>query len=71
MKKIAKLVQIQKQSNEYNKLVFLKLRYGNCIISCPDNLFLTKEIGCVSSCPFGTYGYIPNNTCVDECPSYF
>ena len=58
-------------SEEYNKLVYLKLRDGNCIISCPDNLFLTKEIGCVSSCPFGTYGYIPNNTCADECPSYF
>ena len=58
-------------SKEYNKLVYLKLTEGNCIISCIDNLFLTKEIECVSTCPFGTYEYIPNNTCVDECPSSF
>ena len=58
-------------SKEYNKLVYLKLTEGNCIISCIDNLFLTKEIECVSTCPFGTYEYIPNNRCVDECPSSF
>ena len=58
-------------SKEYNKLVYLKLTEGNCIISCPDNLFLTKEIECASTCPFGTYEYIPNNRCVDECPSSF
>ena len=58
-------------SKEYNKLFYLKLREGNFILSCPDNLFLTKEIECALSCPPGTYGYIPNNTCVDECPSCF
>ena len=58
-------------SKEYNKLVNLRLKEGNCIISCNDNLFLTKDLECVSSCPSETYEFIPNNTCVDECPLNF
>ena len=58
-------------SREYNKLVYLKLKEGNCIIGCNDDLFLTRDIECVSSCPSGTYKYIPNYTCVDECPLNF
>ena len=58
-------------NKEYNKLVYLKLIKENCIISCSDNLFLTKELDCVSSCPSGTYEYAPNKTCLDECPYNF
>ena len=58
-------------SKEYNRLVHLRLKEGNCIIGCTDNFFLTKDMECVSACPSGTYEYIPNNTCVDECPLNF
>ena len=57
--------------NKYNKSVYLKLSKKNCIIGCPPNLFLTKELDCVSSCLNNTYKYFPNYTCLDTCPDSF
>ena len=56
---------------EYNKPVNFALFKGNCKMTCLDDLFLTKVLDCVATCPFGTYKYLPNKTCVDECPSNF
>ena len=58
-------------NKEYNKTLYLKLSFGNCKISCPDNLFLTKEFSCLKSCLNETYEYIPNVTCVDTCPENY
>ena len=55
-------------SKKYNKVVYLKLLNGNCIESCPNNLFITKEGDCVELCPSETFQFIPNTTCVDSCP---
>ena len=57
---------------KYNKSVYLKLsKNNNCIIGCPPNYFLTKELDCVSSCLNNTYEYLVNYTCMDTCPNNF
>ena len=59
-------------SQEFDKLVYLKLVRRNCLYSCEDtNIFLTKKLDYVSSCQSGTYEYPPNNTCVDDNPNIF
>ena len=58
-------------SKKYNKIMYLKFSNGNCIESCPDNLFLTKNGLCVETCPYETYKYFPNTSCVDSCPKNY
>ena len=58
-------------NKEYNKTIYFKFSQGNCKISCPNNLFLTKQLDCVPSCLNNTYEYIPNVTCVDTCPENY
>jgi len=50
------------------KPIYFKLSNGNCIKSCPENLYLTYGGDCVEVCPNATYGYDPNTSCVDTCP---
>jgi len=50
------------------KPTYFKLSNGNCIKSCPENLYLTYGGDCVEVCPNATYGYDPNTSCVDTCP---
>ena len=59
--------------NKYNKNIYFLLMNGNCIESCPDNLFLTKDGDCVSNCPSGTYHYQLNYnySCVEYCPEKY
>ena len=56
--------------NYLNKTKYFILINGNCIESCENNLFLTKEGDCVSECPLGTYQYILNYnySCLESCP---
>ena len=58
-------------NEEYNKPIYLKKVKTNCVIGCPNNLFLTKQFDCLPSCLNGTYEYIPNVTCVDTCPENY
>ena len=53
------------------KIIYLKINNGNCIKSCPDNLFLTKVDECVEICPNGTYQFSENMSCIDSCPSNY
>ena len=50
------------------KPIYFKLSNGNCIKSCPENLYLTYGGDCVEVCPNATYGYDPNTSCVGTCP---
>ena len=59
------------RNEEYNKTIYLKKVKTNCVIGCPNNLFLTKQFDCLPSCLNGTYEYIPNVTCVDTCPQNY
>jgi len=56
--------------NYLNKTKYFLLIDGNCIESCENNLFLTKEGDCVSECPLGTYQFILNYnySCLESCP---
>ena len=56
--------------NKFDKIIYFLFINGNCIESCPDNLFLTKEGDCVENCPSGTYKFQLNYnySCVDFCP---
>ena len=51
-----------------NQPIYFRLSNGNCIKSCPENLYLTYGGYCVEVCPNATYGYDPNTSCVDTCP---
>ena len=42
---------------------------GNCIKQCKNNLFLTSFGHCMKTCPNGTYQYILNYTCLENCPN--
>ena len=53
----------------YNKVIYFKFSNGNCIEGCPDDLFLTQTGDCVEICPESTYEFLPNNSCVNSCPS--
>ena len=69
---IKKVLKNKKKKKKYNKSVYLKLsKNNNCIIGCPPNYFLTKELDCVSSCLNNTYEYLVNYTCMDTCPNNF
>ena len=59
------------KNEEFNKTIYLRLTKGNCVLGCPDGLFLTKYLDCVPSCLNNTYEYIPNVTCVDTCPENY
>ena len=51
---------------------FLKLTTdGNCIKECKNNLFLTPLGDCMKTCPNGTYQYILNYTCLENCPNNY
>ena len=56
--------------NKFNKKKYFILIKGNCIESCENNLYLTKEGDCVTECPEGTYKYNLdyNYTCLEKCP---
>jgi hypothetical protein len=53
----------------YNKVIYFRLSNGNCLEGCPDNLFLTQTGDCVEVCPESTYEFLPNNSCVNSCPT--
>jgi len=57
--------------NKNNKIIYFIFINGNCIESCPDNLFLTKDGDCVSECPEGTHKFQLNYnySCVEFCPN--
>ena len=59
--------------NNLNKTKYFILIDGNCIESCENNLFLTKEGDCVKECPLGTYQYILdyNYSCLESCPQKY
>ena len=48
-----------------------KYYYGNCLKSCPDNLFLTLKGYCTPICPNGTYHFYKNHTCLKSCPQNY
>ena len=56
--------------NKFNKIIYFIFINGNCIESCPDNLFLTKDGDCVSECPEGNHKFQLNYnySCVEFCP---
>ena len=56
--------------NNVNKTKYFILLNGNCIESCENNLYLTKEGDCVEECPEGTYKYNLdyNYSCLNSCP---
>ena len=56
--------------SKFNKKRYFVLLKGNCIESCENNLYFTKEGDCVAECPEGTYKYNLdyNHTCLDKCP---
>ena len=58
-------------NEQNNNTIYFILLNGNCIKSCPDNLFLTNGGDCVEICPDETYGFIPNISCVDFCPTNY
>ena len=58
-------------NKELNKTFYLKFSKGNCIMGCPNNLFITKDFRCLPSCLNGTYEFIPNVSCVDTCPENY
>ena len=62
-----------KFKNKFNKNKYFILINGNCIESCENNLFLTKDGDCVTECPFGTYQFILNynHSCLDFCPDKY
>ena len=41
---------------------------NNCIKECNDKLFYSPFDECVETCPNGTYEYILNYTCLENCP---
>ena len=59
--------------NKFNKNKYFILINGNCIESCENNLFLTKDGDCVTECPLGTYQFISNYnySCLDSCPDKY
>ena len=59
--------------NKFNKNKYFVLINGNCIESCENDLFLTKDGDCVTECPFGTYQFILNynHSCLDFCPDKY
>ena len=56
--------------NKFNKKRYFILLNDNCIESCENNLFLTKEGDCVTECPDGSYKYNLdyNYSCLESCP---
>ena len=59
--------------NKFNKNKYFVLINGNCIESCENDLFLTKDGDCVTECPLGTYQFILNynHSCLDFCPDKY
>ena len=59
--------------NNLNKTKYFILLEGNCIESCENNLFLTKDGDCVTECPLGTFEYILNYnySCLESCPNKY
>ena len=56
--------------NKFNKTRYFIFLKGNCLESCENNLYLTKEGDCVMECPEGSYKYNLdyNYTCLEHCP---